>query len=454
MRHGLVSALASFASRVTPASATRFAPLAPLAGLALAALVLAVPACSGSTKASGPTCDSSQCAAGNACIDDGSVDATGKPLGPTCHLVCTTQAQCPFNYTCNDGTLPASQNGPGQPANWCVENTLLVSQANPGLWGTPCVPSDGEGTNKACDQSQGFACYGQTPTDANAYCTQFNCQADTDCPGGWWCETVDAQPNVLTAKRSLHKTRTVCRPRQYCATCLEDHDCPVDASGTAQHCVADPNGDGNSYCAPGCKSDANCPLDATCGSAYPVCTPAQGAACKSDDDCPPQNGTFAHCLGGSCTPECGSQADCASGQSCGSLDVCRPRAGLCKGDGSFCSPCRSDADCATGVCEYAAYSTERYCSVPMSSGTCPPDTTGQGIQIEPPPKGTCPAAPAGSPASDKNYGAIGCTNQATSLGPANTCLAMTSISDGQAACVAPPGTDCVPVPGCWTANRH
>jgi hypothetical protein len=428
MKQGLVSAL--------------------LLSVALSVLGLAG-GCSSSTKAG---CDSSKCATGNQCIDDGSKDQNGNPVGAQCHLVCTQQSQCPAGYYCNDGAAN------GQPANWCVAGTGVTPTQTTGLWGTPCLPSDGEGNNKACDTSDGFACFGISNTDANAFCTQFDCSQDSDCPPNWWCATVDVKPNVLTnsTARSFGNTRTVCRPRQYCAPCQEDHDCPAAANGTAQRCVPDGSGTGTMLCSPVCSSDANCPLDASCQTAYPVCTPAQGQACTTDDECPPANGTFQHCLGGSCTPECGSASDCASGQQCGAITTCIPRAHTCVGDGTFCSPCRSDADCAPGggVCLYADYSTERYCSVPMASGTCPPDTSGQGATINAAPKGACPAAPQGSPASAAHYGAVGCTISSTSQAPANQCVAMTSISDGQGACGPPTYSDCVLVLGCWTANRH
>jgi hypothetical protein len=339
--------------------------------------------------------------------------------------------------------VPASNGGPGQLANWCVQGTYPVTEAA-GQFGTPCLPSDGEGNNKACDTADGFACFGKTPTDANAFCTIFSCQADSDCPGGWWCETVDKQPNVLTAKRSFGQTRTVCRPRQYCATCQEDHDCPAASDGTKQHCVTDSQGNG--FCSPQCTTNANCPLDATCNAAFPVCVPAQGATCLSDEDCPPTSSAYQHCYAGTCTPECGSDSDCTgTSQKCGNLGACQPRAGVCVGSGNFCDPCRSDADCTQGggICIYADYSTERYCSTP-TKGTCP-TTSQQGVIINQPGTGMCPAAPSGSPASAKNLGAVGCTFSSSTFAPPNQCVALTAISDGN-------GGE-TQVPGCWTANR-
>ncbi|MGH7296598.1 MAG: hypothetical protein ACRELB_16790 [Polyangiaceae bacterium] len=382
----------------------------------------------GPTVEAGPACVSSKCAAGNQCIDDGSGS------GPSCHKVCTQQSQCPFGWYCNDGALT------GQPS-WCVQTTAPIAKAD-GQWGTACLPGGGEGNNSACDTADGFICFGHAPTDATSYCTTQGCGLDTDCPGGWWCANVDSAPNVTTAKRSFGTTRTVCVPRDYCAPCQMDHDCSPSSTGTPQHCIQDQSGNG--YCTPQCGSNADCALDATCQSQWQVCQPAEGSACKSDDDCPAVSGTFQHCLAGMCTPECAGAGDCGSDQQCQGWATCTPRAGTCVGDGGFCSPCRNDGDCTQGgTCVYTDYSTERYCSVPMSTGTCPTSTQ-QGVIINQPPAGSCPAAPAGSPASVPNKGFVGCTIT-KSVAPPNECVALTSISDGN-------GGE-TQVVGCWTANR-
>jgi hypothetical protein len=423
---------------------------ASLAALALGLLAGFAPSagCSSSTTraAAPPACDSSKCARGNQCIDDGS------GAGPTCHEVCTAQT-CPFGWYCNDGMLS------GQPADWCVQGTTPLTAA-PGQWGTPCSAAGGE-TNPACDTADGFYCYGLSPTDANAFCTIFHCAQDSDCPGGWWCETVDVEPSLKTANRTFGQTQSVCKPRDYCSTCRMDHDCPLAADGTQQHCAQAPGASGDeagaagSYCTPQCASNANCPLDATCVTQWPVCTPAQGPPCHSDDDCPPADGTYQHCDAGTCTPECGSNSDCTgTEQTCTRLATCQPRAGTCLGAGGFCSPCRSDADCTDhGYCLYADYSTERYCSVPVARGQCPPSTTA-GVELDSPTAGQCPAAPKGSAASVPGKGAVGCTVASTADGgapspagpaPSNQCVALTALSDGNGGELS--------VVGCWTVNR-
>jgi hypothetical protein len=359
-------------------------------------------------------CVSSRCPKGNECVDDGS----GK--GAVCHQTCTASSQCPFNSYCNDG----------QPKSWCVESTFSVPQKPAGQWLAACLPTGGETNNPGCDAADGFWCYGTSPTDANSFCTVFGCTADTDCPGGWWCGRVNEALNILSNSTSYGPTRTVCLPRTYCAPCKLDHDCPAATDGTQQHCAQDSQGNG--YCASECSSDANCPLDATCKTWQSLCTPAVGASCNSDDDCPALNGVFQHCDGSQCTPECAGDSDCAgtdggaSGK-CQIRGLCAPRAGSCVGNGGFCSPCRSDADCTNGYCiSGAPYSTERFCSVKSTHVPC--DTTHSN--------------PAGCPAhtASDNWAVNACV-----MTPANQCEAFVALGSSTGSAQA--------VPGCWTRNR-
>jgi hypothetical protein len=405
-------------------------------GFAVAAalvLLLAPPFGCSSGPAAAPVCVSSQCPAGNECVDDGS----GK--GPACHQVCTNAGECPFNTFCNDG----------QPESWCAPSTYPVPQLPTGQWGAVCVPTGGELNNPDCDGADGFACYGTSPTDASAFCTVFGCTVDTDCAGGWWCATVNQAPNVRTNTPSFGPTLHVCLPRTYCSPCKLDHDCPAAADGTQQHCATDSQGNG--YCSTECATDANCALDATCKNWQSLCTPAQGAACQNDEDCPLQAGVVQHCDGARCTPECGADSDCvgaavavsaaadggepqadagASGvvpAKCEWRGLCTPRAGVCVGSGGFCSPCRSDADCTNGYCiSGAPYSTERFCS--SKSSMIPCDTTD--------------ANPAGCPTHETTDHWV---LNACVTSPANQCegFVVLGTSTGQPQ----------ELPGCWTANR-
>jgi hypothetical protein len=371
--------------------------------------LLAPAGCSSSPAAA--ACDSSKCAAGNACIDDGS------GAGATCHKTCTTQAGCPAGYACHQAV---SQ---GTLASWCVAD-----------WHVTCRPQDGEQDNPACDTAKGFGCYGTSPTDASSFCTRFQCATDADCLAGWWCATVNEAPNVTTATATLGQVRSVCLPRTYCSPCASDADCNPTPDGTPQQCVGDAQG--NPFCATVCEKNVDCPFDATCLVQATICAPAQGQACRVDADCPPAGGVYQHCDGGHCTPECAGDGDCASGsgdaaaaaaaQHCVTRGLCAPRAGTCKGDGGFCSPCRSDADCTTGYCVYAGNSTERFCSAKATGGTCNPNLTN--------PPG-CPPRKA----SD-NWIGTACTSS-----PPDQCIGLVTFGTSAG---SPQ-----PVPGCWTANR-
>jgi hypothetical protein len=314
--------------------------------------------------------------------------------------------------------------------------------AEPGPWGVSCLPSKGEENNPACvvtpdagtadAGASRFACYGISTTDANAFCTLFGCTTDDECPHAWWCADVNVAPNVTTdtgTAQTLGTTRRVCLPRGQCDPCETDDDCAstLMAGGTQQHCTADAQG--NKYCAAQCESTSECQLDAVCSPPiFTVCSPAAGMACAGDEDCPPANGTYQHCSGGKCTPECGSNADCATGQSCQAVGLCTPRAGACVGDGTFCAPCRSDDDCYTGYCFSAAYSTERFCSALASAGAC--DTQALDPAI-------CP-----QPQSGQNWKGSMCVE--TQPGQIE-CYGVVTIG----ASTSEPQN----APGCWTANR-
>lgn len=247
-----------------------------------------------------------------------------------CRLACVAHTDCPATYQCVN-------NPSGDGSAFCVKNTTVIASA-PGQWGTGCLPTDGETPNQACDSANGFICYGTGPTDANAYCTHPGCTTDLDCTPGYWCGTVDNAPNVKASARTFGKTRPVCLKHDYCSPCGADRDCPV-IDGKQSRCADDFAG--GKYCATVCTATTECRLDAACNN-------------------PLADGT----------------------------KVCAPRAGTCKGDGSLCSPCRSDADCTDGYCIKGNYTPERFCSVkakspcmPMVKGDCPTFTTVKGTQI-------------------------------------------------------------------------
>jgi hypothetical protein len=301
------------------------------------------------------------------------------------------QTTCPLNYHCVNAPKP-----------YCAADAVKYQNQGKGLWGTPCVATKGFDNNPACDTDQTFWCYGTAPTDGAAFCTQFQCSSDAECRGGWWCATINVAPNVLRASRTVGETQTACLPRTYCSPCASDIDCPLD-KGRRQHCVADSAG--AMFCTPECNADTEC---------------NQEAKCVENDD------ANAH--------------------------VCVPNAGACVGDGSMCSPCRSDADCATGgACVSSSYSTERFCTVPSGvQCTLVDDRT------KTPPScrlnAQCPKNPVSGNALSCTFHASenhcaqaqpGTDNQWPDI-PNNFCFGLVTFGTGP---------DQGQVPGCYTARR-
>ncbi len=283
-----------------------------------------------------------------------------------CRFPCATHVDCPFNYHCIAN--------PGGQSPYCVVNTLQFPDKPGTQFGAPCSPTGGLQNNPACDSTDGFQCNGSSPLDANAYCTYFGCKVDTDCGDGFYCGVENKYPNVASSMLQDGETVTLCLPRGYCAPCSSDIDCaPVDDA--PQHCIA--GTDGATFCAHECTANSECNLDA---------------------ECTPQK----------------------------NYSACTPRAGVCKGDGSLCAPCRSDADCdANGFCVAAYNSTEKFCST-KSGITCSYDSALQIVD-------QCPASTTATPT-------VGCaTAQVDPSIPPNQCVGEVM-----------EGSD--PVPGCWSVH--
>jgi hypothetical protein len=260
----------------------------------------------------------------------------------TCSSNSDPTASCPFGYTCVSES----------PEPFCVKENAGVTKSSLGQWGAPCNAADGLDHNKACDSDQSFWCFGLSPTDGDAYCTRYDCTADLDCGPGFYCGTANMYPDVTTVKRAYNQTEKVCLKRDYCAPCNADLDC-LPIGGRTAHCVADDNGAG--FCALECDKTASCNYDAQC-------------------------------------------------LNFGDYNACYPRAGSCVGDGSLCSPCRSDADCGDdGICVKGEYTQEKSCAKKSPSACASKD---------------CPGKPGNLPSSSTG---IGCPTKAYEEVPAGYC---------------------------------
>lgn len=261
--------------------------------------LLGATACSSSSDAA--ACDSSKCRPGNKCL----ALAGETQCRKTCSSNTDPAASCPFGYTC------VAQ----APEPFCVKDAAIVEKSASGQWGAPCKATDGLDKNPACDTAQSFWCFGLSPTDAEAYCTRYQCATDRDCGAGLYCATANVYPDVTRAKRSEREVEKVCLKRdQYCAPCTADLDC-LPIRGRTSHCVTDDRG--KAFCTP---------------------------ECERTDSCTELNGA-AQCL------------------DFGDFNACYPRAGTCVGDGSMCSPCLNDTDCgADGLCVQGGYTREKACA--------------------------------------------------------------------------------------------
>lgn len=315
-----------------------------------------------SSSCSSSECDASKCASGNICI--------AAEDGTKCRRPCTNNydptQSCPFNYTCRpnpEGLL------------YCAKNKVELRESAAGLWGAPCNPLGGREANPDCDIDQGFQCFGKSPTDAAAYCTRYNCETDDDCGPGFGCQAVNTTPDVTSPKRlAIGDVVNVCVRRVYCSACRWDSDC-LPLEGRTQRCLSDDNG--ATFCAPDCTNDTSCAHDAYCADF-------------------------------------------------GDFKACYPRAGVCVGDGTLCSPCRSDADCPDGACVDGVYTTERHCAT-----RAPQDCKG-GTE-----RGGCPNRAPNPPVL------VGCRgdDETVTEVPPNYCHGAFSISG------VPAGI------GCWSPDR-
>ncbi len=283
---------------------------------ALGSVVVVGSGCSSGTNTVLPAppakCETAKCAKGNECIEE---------KGETkCRLLCLAQRTsgtvqgCPANFNC-----VAPEPGKGA-AFYCQAGKQLVKTPGEKQWGAPCNPTGGKEANPDCDSTNLFWCFGTAPTDAQAYCTRYNCADDSDCPAEFACVDVNSKPDVVDAKRgAIGATVKVCKRREFCNSCKLDIDCPPDSNGRLQACL-DLNGE--KFCAPACSRDTNCPNEGRCNA---------------------------------------------------TLGYCEHRAGTCKISGELCSRCESDKDCKNGgACTKDDYSTEKFCtSLPASCADCP-----------------------------------------------------------------------------------
>lgn len=314
-------------------------------------------------------CDPASCLAGNTCVDnrcvlecnshddclaDGSQnctaaveDGTGRALnaclsngvsagvGTPCPLgnECETVYSCRTNgKSCNrDEIQGLSGQCGGHPEKCILDDDVCYARPN---CTTGKCPDGSECTATPCqlnDCIAPLACVTKGNGDADAYCANRDCAADSDCPGGYYCGVVRD-------------------PREICDSSPKKGDSSICGTVSINTPCIDP-----SELTPTFYEGQACAMRNTCIKRE------ECAACESDLDC---RGLANHCVGMAnestkrCARECASNKDCGRDFVCqaveGAGNVCVHRFGACVGTGQFCEPCLNDADCGpptgTSVC--------------------------------------------------------------------------------------------------------
>lgn len=233
---------------------------------------------------------------------------------------------------------------------------------------SPCVLSP---ATKALDPDpcpglcQPMKCLGAGDGDADAYCTRFDCAADLDCPGGYYCGTFRDPHGICGTQKG---DNSFCG--QTSEPCVDLGALPPGSSyHEGNQCLERRACMKRSQCS-SCETDIDCSqlpgqICSDTGDATKMCTRLCNLA-NQDKDCDPQY---------TCQP---SPHDPSGAQG-----VCKPRFGKCKGDGAYCSTCNSDDDCGSGAsCLQPGLSAERACMQFPLATSCTTDAN-------------CPKSPSG-----------------------------------------------------------
>jgi len=245
----------------------------------------------------GPKCDPAKCAPGNICVQD------------RCMLACARHTDCPDGYDCRSVESQLV----------CVANQMPVDV---GQFGTGC----GLDPTVCAD---GFVCIGGQGTPA-AYCTRASCADDTECPGNYYCATMDVAaprdggvadtgpkhdgsvetPNYVVAQMCVK--RNFCAPASALVDCNDPQALLRTDSHGRSYCLKtcsglDPNGCGGGNGCLRMDGGYECwPRAMTCATSHSFCS-----RCTSSKDCPAKS----YCTDtGSgepyCTKPCWLNADC------------------------------------------------------------------------------------------------------------------------------------------------
>lgn len=267
-------------------------------------------------------------------------------LAVSCAKADKVEDKDPCNHTC-------------KPGESCIEGTCYA-----GGYGTACGFDEAQ-----CDSTHGFTCVGGpqyvtrgfydyvmdkdgkvltklagkvVPSDFyDAYCTKAGCVTDSDCPARTRCLTVETINDTETADDKLI---SVCVRREYCAPAASPDDC-YRKDGWA---YVPPAGSEPGFCTDLCDytRPESCGVDKVCldGYCYPASGSCQGdgsycSTCQIEEDCAASGN---HCM----YYRTSGVSFCNRGP-CQCADDARP---LSVGMGYPLLECTTDADCYGGEC--------------------------------------------------------------------------------------------------------
>ena len=268
--------------------------------------------------------------------------------------------------------------GPGQCKSDKCQNGKCVNGTAPD--GAPCAFPEqcakrkcisgkcgGGGTGK---KPNGAACGGSGGECQSGICHASKCAKPCskpgDCPAGQVCNSDDGK-------------RVFCYTPKYNSKL--GAFCGVDgACGAGLTCVGNMY-DHATYCRGTCNNDMDCPPTLECETSFSgspkYCRPRRFCSgCVHDGNC--RDGMKCAAMAGgkfcarACTPgstECPMFAQC---KAAGSLHVCQPKTGSCRGHGGVCSGCSKNDHCKSGgMCLSMSLSGESFCGAPCtSSASC------------------------------------------------------------------------------------
>ncbi len=217
---------------------------------------------------------------------------------------------------------------------WC-----LPPISDPNLGVSCFVPpvEDDELVGKTSDATcaENYVCY-PDPSNMDAYCTTA-CKTDRDCLPNMACREVSTANGLVS----------MCVRREYCEPCNTDDEC----GSQYDRCIgSEPSKSSENFCSTNCDPNepATCPTDSTCKQVY---------------FCTTRNAWVPDCSW--CDGECKTDGP--------SVFECVPDYGACTGNGSLCSPCRTQEECQNGDGGYCLTSLDNaFCTKPCTSDTeCP-----------------------------------------------------------------------------------